>query len=272
MTDLQERLLEMMVWFDDYCRKNELRYYIIGGTLLGAMRHGGFIPWDDDLDIGMPRKDYDKLKEIFVNEGRFELEMPNSKAKDFCYGYAKLYDTTTTLIENRRTNVKRGLFIDIFPIDGVGNNLDVAICDYRKIKIYNGLLVSRTAATRKGRSLLKNAFALMSRVIPECLFPIRNLRMKLDKLISRYNFDNSLYVGNLLGLKMEKEIVPQEYFGIPKRVKFENTSLLMPALPEEYLTHIYGDWNKMPPKDKQVTHHDFIMCDLNIPYKQYEKV
>ena len=154
MTELQDRLLEMMKWFDDYCRTQGLRYYIIGGTLLGAMRHGGFIPWDDDLDIGMPREDYNKLRKIFVNEGRYELEMPDSFATDFCYGYGKLYDTTTTLVESRRTSVKRGLFIDIFPIDGVGNDLKTAVCDYRKIKIYNGLLVSRTAAIRTGRSLL----------------------------------------------------------------------------------------------------------------------
>ena len=269
MSDLQARLLELMVWFDDYCRKNNLRYYIIGGTLLGAMRHGGFIPWDDDLDIGMPRKDYNRLRASFHNNGRFELEMPESEAEDFCYGYGKLYDKSTTLIESKRNNVKRGLFIDIFPIDGIGNDFKNAKRVYKTIKPIYGLLVARTTSIRKGRSFLKNTFALFSRIIPDRLFPIRNLRLKLDTIISQYDFDESLYVGNLLGLKMEGEITPKEYFGIPQDVKFENTILKMPAQPDRYLEHIYGNWKVMPPKEKQVTHHDFLICDLNTPYKAY---
>ena len=267
MSELQQRLLDMMVWFDTYCSENNLRYYIMGGTLLGAMRHGGFIPWDDDLDIGMPRKDYNRLKEIYNNEGRFELEMPDSLAKDFCYGHAKLFDTTTTLIENRRIEVKRGLYIDIFPIDGIGNDMNTAKKNYRSIKLLNGLLVARTAAIRKGRSKFKNALALFFRIIPESLFPTRNLRLKLDRLMSKHDFDQSSYVGNLLGLKLDGEIVPKEYFGIPQNVKFENAVLKMQAQPKKYLEHIYGNWEKLPPKEKQVTHHDFIMCDLNTPYK-----
>ena len=128
MNDLQLKMLDMMSWYHNLCEKNNLKYYVVGGTALGTIRHKGFIPWDDDIDVGMPREDYEKFKELASNSdlsARYAIEFPSGK-KDFLYPYGKIYDTTTTLIEHTRYKTKRGIFIDVFPLDGIGNDKDEA--------------------------------------------------------------------------------------------------------------------------------------------------
>ena len=94
MTELQERLLEMLKWFHNFCEQNNLQYYAIGGTLLGAVRHQGFIPWDDDIDVGMPRKDYEKFISLTFEKqfGNFFVESLKNKNNDYIWAYSKVYD------------------------------------------------------------------------------------------------------------------------------------------------------------------------------------
>lgn len=124
MTEIQLKLLDMLKWFHEFCIENKLRYYALGGTMLGAIRHKGFIPWDDDIDVGMPREDYDKMIELVIDkqDEKYRLEKPLQN-KDFVYQYCKLYDTSTTLVENTRYKTKRGVYLDIFPLDGIGLSL-----------------------------------------------------------------------------------------------------------------------------------------------------
>ena len=117
MNDLQKKLLETLTYLTKYLEEKGLRYYVIGGTMLGAVRHKGFIPWDDDVDIAMPRSDYEKFIQDFkgVVDG-YTLETPRGKARDFLYAYGKFYDTRTTVVEKLHRKVKRGVFIDVFPL------------------------------------------------------------------------------------------------------------------------------------------------------------
>lgn len=258
-------LIEMLKWFHNFCCENNLKYYALGGTMLGAMRHKGFIPWDDDIDIGMPRKYYEKLIILMQNneKKRYILETPNTQEKDYYYCFSKIYDTNTTLIENTKYKIKRGIYLDIFPLDGTGNNLEDSK-EYTK-KIYNlyDLLLLKITGFRKGRSLYKNLGVFLFRFIP--VNPKIILR-KLAKKCTERDYDEYLWVGNLMGAWRFKEVMPKKYIGEPKLYKFENIEIFGVENPDAYLTTLYGNWRQLPPLEKRITHHDFIKCDLHKSY------
>ena len=266
-TEMQSRLLEMMKFFHDYCEANNLRYYTVGGTTLGAIRHGGFIPWDDDIDVGMPRKDYEKLIQIFGSVPRegYVIESIYSNNEDFYYAYSKLYDTTTTLIENTKTQVKRGMYIDIFPLDGAGGNEDEALKHYEPIDKKKKLLGLRTIKINTRRTWYKNILLYIVQAMPDAIISEKRLCNQIDSLCKRLDFDNSVFVGNLTGAWGKKEIMPRELFGKPTLHAFESIQVYVQEDTNGYLTHLYGDWRKLPPEEKRVSHHGYYL-DLHRSY------
>jgi len=268
LTPMQRTLLDMLRWFDGFCRKNGIRYYAVGGTLLGAVRHQGFIPWDDDIDLAVPRKDYERLIGLMGDKrfDRYLLESPQTADDSFCYPFAKLYDTTTTLIEHKRKPMKRGVFLDIFPFDGVGDDIDEGRRQLKKIQKDYYFYISLIGGVRKGRSPIKNAAVVAARAIPKPLADPVQLRRKLDRMCARYDFDRSAWVANLLGSWGEREMVPREVVGTPTEYAFEDITVMGVEQYDRYLTSIYGDWRQFPPEEKRVTHHDFITLDLERSY------
>ena len=268
MTELQQKLLNILKWFDSFCKKNGLRYYLIGGTMLGALRHGGFIPWDDDIDVGMPREDYERMAEILSKnpDEKYVFETPDSCAKDFCYPFSKIYDVSTTLIENTKHKIKRGIYIDVFPLDGIGYSLEESKRNYTKIKRLYQLLSTRTVVLKKGRGFVKNLAVVIMSALPSCILNPKKIIKKLNNYCSKRSFNESNFVGNLVGNWWEKEIMPKEFFGEPTAVNFQGIEVLGVQNPDKYLTALYGDWRKLPPKEKQVSHHNFILINLNKSY------
>lgn len=254
----------MLRWFDAFCRENRLRYYAVGGTLLGAVRHHGFIPWDDDIDLAVPRKDYEKLSALIGGKhtGDYLLESPKTAGDDFCYPFSKLYDTNTTLIENKRKPMKRGIYLDIFPFDGAGESVDEGIRHFKQVKKKYNLYLTLTGGIRKGRNPIKNAAVIAARAIPKCLIDPVKVRDSLDALSARFDFDESAVVGNLLGAWGARELVAREVVGEPVEYDFEDIKLFGVEDHDRYLTSIYGDWRQLPPKEKRVSHHDYITLDL----------
>lgn len=267
LSPIQEKLLGMLGWFHDYCVNNGIKYYAVGGTMIGAMRHRGFIPWDDDIDVAVPRKDYMKLINSFTQEmDGYILESPQSGNRDFLYSYAKLYDTKTTLVEKTRISCKRGVYIDVFPLDGIGNTLEEAQKSFRKFDRKNMLLMTRTCAIRNDRRWYKNLSIIAARVIPSFVFNDKKLSLYVDNIAATINDDNSLYVANLMGAYRDKEIMLREYFGRPTLYSFENINIYGPEKYDEYLKRIYGNWRQLPPEEKRYTKHDFVVLDLNNSY------
>ncbi len=267
LTELQEKLLPLIKAFHGICVEHDLRYYLIGGTALGAARHGGFIPWDDDIDVGMPRVDYEKLKELApsLELGDYRIEYP-SEDKSFVYPYGKMYDTTTTLVENTRYKTRRGIYIDIFPLDGAGQSKEEALQNFREIDKKVNLLSTKTCAWRKGRKLHKNLALMAMRCVPEFIVSQTKLKAEIDAMSKKLAFDDSAYVANFVGNWHEKEIYKREWLGTPVEVEFEGIKLYGPAMMDEYLTAMYGDWRTPPPPEKQITHHDYLEIDLEKSY------
>lgn len=267
LTPVQGKLLTMLEWFHEYCHENNLTYYIVGGSMLGAIRHGGFIPWDDDIDVVLPRPDYNRLIDIFSEKiDHYLLESPMSNNDDFFYTYAKLYDTNTTLVEKARHNCRRGLYIDVFPLDGLGNSEKEIQDHFSKVDRLNMFLMTRTCAIEKRRGFLKNAAIVVSRIIPQFIVNDHDLVRKVDQAAASIGYEHSRYVGNLMGAYRRKEVMEKSIFGRPTEYKFENIIVYGVEKYEEFLTHIYGNWRELPPVDKRKTTHDYVEIDLNKPW------
>lgn len=270
LSDLQKKLVDMLEWFHNFCVEHQLQYYLLGGTMLGAARHEGFIPWDDDVDIGMPRDDYERFLSLTKGKrfGDLIVEDIHTPAKDFYYGYSKIYDLSTTLVENTRYKIRRGIYLDLFPLDGVSNDPAEAHSYYASFVKRYRLLLTRTCAIRKERKWYKNAAILAARLIPNFLVNNKKLMLSIDEACKKRNFRDYEIIGNLYGNWGEREIMKKSVFGKPTLYRFERLEVYGVEDADAYLTNLYGDWRKLPPVEKQVTHHDFLECDLKKPYQE----
>ena len=258
---LQLAELDILKEFVALCQRNDLQYYIIGGTLLGAVRHGGFIPWDDDIDIAMPRKDYEKLL-IVLNE---QIEEPYGFLH---YSVDNLYREYSLKIihknifcyedkfdvEKSRTN----LWIDILPLDGVPNNQFMYIIFKCLVYFWKAMLSFKnidTIKNNKKRPWFEKILIKFAQVIPIKNIISRNFVMNaLDKTIKCCNYNLSSNVGTFMGAYRFKEVVPKKYFGNSSKCNFEGIGLIAPEMIDEYLHHIYGDYMNLPPEDKRIGH------------------
>lgn len=250
---IQEKEIELLKVFDQICRENNLTYYALGGTLLGAIRHGGFIPWDDDMDLGMPRKDYNRFKEIakrvlpnYVEFKVHEDNLNNTSIRDL-----------STVVRFGETDCNP--FIDIFPLDGYPNDGLERILHDKKILFYR--MLSKISVVddliERDRGRLENLIVKVSKTLHlNKLLNTSTLNNKIQKIIQKYDFESSSIVGNVLGAYRDKELVPREVFGTPRRISFSGFEMLGHEQPEKYLEYIYGDYMKLPPEDKRVGHFE----------------
>ena len=266
--ELQSRLLSMMKQFHNICVDNNLRYYIIGGTCIGARRHKGFIPWDDDVDVGMPREDYEKLcklsRDAFPEnlELRFYRNTPKSP-----FHFIKLVDNTTTLIERAYLDYVEGVYIDVFPLDGV-KDYNKKFTEKIRCKYiwFEKVMIFYHCMTENRTNILKKVLIRISKSRS-----LEKMHETIERHMRKYSFDGSDTVANFFGAWKEKEIYPKAYLGNPTLYEFEDTKLYGPERIDEYLTHVYGDFMKLPPKEKQVFKHDFYYVDFKTPFREYEK-
>ena len=267
MTEVQKKLLKMLLWFHDYCCENKLTYYIVGGSMLGAVRHGGFIPWDDDIDVVLPRPCYEKLLNLCqgIHSG-YLLESPYTGNTDYYYSYAKLYDTSTTLIEHTRRDCRRGLYIDVFPLDGLGKEEKEVEKNFARTDLLNMFLMTRTCDFERRRGIMKNAAIALSRMIPSFIINDNQLAKKVDRTAASFGYNESRYVGNLMGAYRKREVMEKRIFGKPTEYEFEGHTVYGVELYNEFLTHIYGNWRELPSEDKRQTVHNFVKLDLNQSY------
>lgn len=247
------------------CDIYKLKYYIIGGTLLGAIRHKGFIPWDDDIDLAMPREDYEKFLEIASNEINKNFKIVNFK-NDPLYQYyiTRILDLNTKVTESRIGNDYRNTYasIDVFPIDGTPNYTLIRNIYYLRVMSHRAImsLCYKDSIDRSRKRSIKEQILLyiMEKLPIEKMTTPYKQKCKIDKLLKSQKIDNSNYIGTIMGAYRTREIVPKEYFGEGEFYEFEGIKLRGPSLYHEYLTHMYGDYMKLPPESERKTHFEFI--------------
>jgi lipopolysaccharide cholinephosphotransferase len=262
--DSRSMQMDMLDTIVDFCKQNNLRYYLSGGTLLGAVRHKGFIPWDDDIDINMPRPDIEKMYSISGGKiGKYELskggEDPYSPA---CQWY-RLY-SDEIIIENfyggaSDTPFYHPIFVDIFPIEGFPDS-DVLsqLYSWKLIFIRKMLGVS----WHKG-IIAKNKKAFLAHVlayIPSKIVGYKNWNKWFQKEVKRYDFESCKYVGVTSTVQyLPREKVPKKEYMDSVMVEFEGKMYSAPGNYDLYLSQLYHDYMKLPPVEKQKSDHTFKM-------------
>lgn len=261
---LQAKLLSMLKQFHEVCAENDLTYYMAGGTLLGAVRHKGFIPWDDDVDVLMPRDDYNSFKQLAykILPDNLEIKFYENQKKSPMH-YMKLIDKNTTLIENQYRNYFEGVYIDIFPLDGAPSDEEELVRKHKAVGRYISLILNQCYTD--GRHGLRRIYGYMAKC-----FDINNLHNKVEQIITEHPYGSSDTVGNYLGAYGIREFVPKHYFGSPMKYQFEDTELYGPEKSDAYLRAIYGDYMQLPPVEKRINTHQYYFVDLDLPYRNYK--
>lgn len=249
--------LEIMKIFVKICEKHKLRYTMIGGTMLGAIRHKGFIPWDDDIDVGMPREDYEKFLTIVRDELPEHYDFLNYKQNpEYLRYFSRVVDTRVEVYNASyaRTRVEHA-WIDIFPLDGMprtklGRYIHFWHMTAWKFFYHASCFDELVNLNRAGRPLYQRMlikFMQVTRIGSR--MDTRKLLGRIEKLLMKYSVQDHEYGISLFGAYMLKEIMPKRIFGEGALYPFEDSAFVGPVEYDEFLTLLYGDY-MTPPKDK----------------------
>lgn len=253
LKEIKQLEVGILEYVSSICNKNHLTYFLSYGTLIGAIRHKGFIPWDDDIDIAMPRSDYMRLLEILQMEeksSRYECLVP---LKDgYFYEFAKVIDTATVVQEQQTITAKCGVWIDIFPLDGLKK--EDKLC-HNLLLLYNRF---RAAAVNVFFPHKTSGFMVP---FEYCIWKLCRwigfkpfLKRSLS-LAQKYKYDDCEFVGFASSYPAYNKYMKKEWFEDVVEVEFEGRKFKAPRGYHEYLTTQYGDYMQLPPEDKRVCHH-----------------
>ena len=261
---LQLHILEILSVVDRVCKDNNIRYYIVDGTMLGAIRHKGFIPWDDDIDVGIPRKDY----EFFIKNAEKWLPKPYElicaeNDTNYPFPFAKVQDSNTTLIERKSMKYLGGVYIDIFPLDGVPDNKIMQKIHFAKYQYYKKILYYTYRDPYKHGKGIHSWIPLLCRKI----FKFANTQKHTRELLRKYDYDESTYCANFDD--GSKSIMHKDVLGIPTPVPFEDRIVMGVEKYDIYLKTIYGNYMQIPSVENQKM-HNFYYLDLNKPYRNHQ--
>lgn len=272
LRELQLKQLDMLVYFRDFCENNNLRFYLFGGCLIGALRHGGFIPWDDDIDVIMPREDYEKLHKLWKEkkaDGRFRLLRTDDETFTGNI-FTTVTDTNYTLVKTNQTDVDipHGLVLDVFPLDVCPDSRFARKMQYIWAMLYS-LFLAQIVPENHGGILSLGSKALLG------IFRGKKLRNKIwrfcEKKMTKHKISENKCLTELCaGPHWMKIEFPKHIYDSADYVTFEGLKIPCMSGYKEYLSMVFGDYMKLPPKEKQVPHHDLAYLDLTSPCAEYD--
>lgn len=260
--EIQKAELNIFKEIDCICKELKINYWGAYGTLIGAIRHSGFIPWDDDLDLAMKRADYNLLLSYFQNNYKGPLNLHTIHTnKDYPYYIARICDDKYCFIFDDY-KYHSGAFVDIYPIDGLGNTKDYWISKKNKIlSLRKGMTYASSKHFFWGKSILtkiiKTPYILICKIRGKEYY-----YEKIDHLSQTYTWEESTYVGLPVwanNLYFHDKTDFDEFIYVP----FEDTTIQIPKQYDKILTEIYGDYMKLPPKEDQKPQHGYIAYKLD---------
>ena len=272
INSLQEKMLQILLFFDTFCRENDLKYYLCGGCLIGAIRHHGFIPWDDDVDVFMPRGDYEKLAFLWPQKVAHDKYLYCRTDRKHVYhdAGASIRDVNTTEINKHSVNedICHGIALEIMPIDGCPKSKFL-----RWIQLYNAFIFNLFNAQRlpdnKGR-LIRNVSSLLYRLVKSPEYRYR-IWKRAERRMSKYQWDDCEEVTELIGsIKGMVLRHPKADFDHVVYKEFEGYQIPVMAGYDRYLKLIWGDYMQLPPVEKRVAKHDVVYLSTTEPYTMFK--
>ena len=259
---VQQCLLGILKAIRQVCEAHHLTCYLLAGSCLGAVRHKGFIPWDDDADVGLPRPDYDVLvahANEWLPEG-YEL-VCGDKNPQYPYPFARIQDCRTTYLLRRSFDFVGGLPVDVYPLDGMTADKWRRKWHYLRFGWTKKLLYFCLVDPYKhGRGL----HSLLAKTVRR-LWRAETLHRWLDQIQREFDYETSALVADH-DYKPSKGVLPKDVFGLPQTVPFEDTQLTIVSQPDRYLRHLYGNYMELP---KTLPPQNYRYLDLNQPYRDY---
>ncbi len=263
VNEMQAVSLEILRTIADICEVQGFRYMLFYGTLIGAVRHHEYIPWDDDVDIMMPRPDYDKLLrylKIYIKEYPYLKVFNREECKEYPYMITRISDDRYVIEMENEKPYGMGVFIDIYPFDGLGQTKKEAVSYGLKGDYLSSLCYQATrehfameTTTSLFRKIVKYPVFLVSKVIGKDFF-----QDKLEKLARMKDYDSSEYVGCVIWLSGgEKDIFLRQWFDETIKMSFDKYEFRVPRKYDDVLKHVYGDYMQLPPEKDRVGHHCF---------------
>ena len=261
LSPLQEQELEILKEFQRICDTNHLQYFVVAGTMLGAMRHHGFIPWDDDIDVAMPRHEYDRFLEIAPKQlhSDYFLESPRDK------NHVTIVSTITSkkggfILNNAQKELHTGAWIDIMMIDGVPDpGIKRTIHWYRYMVLRAFYQISHfdeVVDQNRKRPAYEKAIIQFAKITKlQKLLDSPKINARIEKLMRSVAYEESNYVATYCGIYRKKEIVPKEWYGNGTKFPFEDTEVFGLSEADKYLKQLYGDY-MTPPDDITTGKHN----------------
>lgn len=272
--DIQNKMLAILVYFDKFCRENNLSYALAGGTCLGAVRHKGFIPWDDDVDVFMLREDYEKLEKLWAEKAdlsHYSCVRSDDKV-NIHHAAIEIKDNNTTFINKHSVDcdIHHGVMIDVIPLDAIPNSKFK-----RVLQIMDGMIFSCFNFQRLPEH--KGKLTYYATKIALGFFRSFKVRYKIwkgaEKRMAKYSLEKCDFVASLTeGPKVAQMLFPKEWFKEVSYLEFEGHALASPKDYDEYLKITFGDYMQLPPEAERVPRHTSIFIDLENSYTKYKGI
>lgn len=255
--DIKEIQLEILKAVVGFCEKNNIRYFLCGGTLLGAIRHKGYIPWDDDIDLMMPREDYERFYQIFEVE---TLKLTHYKnTKNYPWPFIKISDESTISKDLDGILVKDvGVNIDVFPIDGYPTSRDDIYKHVGKLSRLRTIYWNQEKSWFKSGRSFKQIIEVILSKLYFLFYSKKHLLFSIDKIAQSINYNEAENVGIAVWGYGLKEVNIKEAYSKAQKVEFENNMFDAPIGYDTYLRTVYGNYMEWPPVEKRVGHQGFM--------------